>query len=161
MESSERNGSHRSRRHDDERRERRDRERRRSRERRSRRYDDYYDEPRSSSRYRDPYYERYLEMRYMEERLAERYHAEMERYYSTGGGGNFRYPPRPPPIRGAEYQRDHTYFPEDENHYLPSRYASDGRGYGALGGVAYARYDRPRDDTYEQQRGGAYDDYYN
>lgn len=86
--------------------------------RRSRRYSDE-DDRRGSyrrrhedipPRYRDPSYERYLEMRYMEERLAERYRYS-ERMYPPPRG---RYPDYrdydyPGPSREYSYTRDDDY----------------------------------------------------
>lgn len=82
-----------------------------------RRHQDYasrYDD--IPSRYRDPEYERYLEMRYMEERLAERYRYERlydrypppsRDYMSYRGLDRYDYPLPPP--RGYDYLRDDDY----------------------------------------------------
>ena len=96
-----------------------DDDRHRDRHYRSRRRDDsYYDD--FPSRYRDPQYERYLEMRYMEERLAERYRYERlydhypvpSRYPAGGDYMGYRGFDRSydyPPSRGYDYLRDDDY----------------------------------------------------
>ena len=92
---------------DEDYREKRPRERRRRYE--SEHYRDYPEVP---SRFRDPYYERYLEMRYMEERLAERY--RMERYYDRYSSSSryysdrYEYPPLPA-IRSYTRPREEEY----------------------------------------------------
>lgn len=130
-----------------------DRRRRERRRERSRREPDeyrhgYYDDV--PPRYHDPYYERYLEMRYMEERLAERYRADYDRYYD-------RYPVMPA-TRYPDYhdQRvDHDYRLDYRSEYRERSRYGDSRSYEPS---LLSRYDRPRDDTYDRRR--PFDNYY-
>lgn len=112
----------------------------RSERRRDRQRDnDSYQYNNIPPRYQDPYYERYLEMRYMEERLAEKYCVDADRYYDRYHQSNSRYP---------EYRQD--YRSDFREHH---RYA-ESRGYEP----SYSRYDRPRDDNYDRRR--PFDSYY-
>ena len=92
--------------------------------------EEHYDWDGAPARYRDPDYERYLEMRYMEEMLAERH--QSDRYYAPPRH-HYRQPP--PPDYGHEwhdmaprssYARprddpyDHMPFERERRHY--SRY---------------------------------------
>lgn len=93
----------------------------------SRRRRDYHDDHHDDypSRYRDPSYERYLEMRYMEERLAERYRYSdrlYDRYLPPS-----RYQPPPPDYRSADYPPP----PSRGDYPAPSRgdYPAPSRGY--------------------------------
>ena len=147
---------HRRRHHRSERSERRrDRERRRESDshRHHSHHSRYYDDV--PPRYHDPYYERYLEIRYMEERLAERYRAsEADRYYERYPPPSGRYPPPPPPPEyyrqeggyrsGGDYREQArptaaSYYPEYEQSFV-------------------SHYDRPRDDEYDRRR--PFDSYY-
>lgn len=74
------------------------------------------------SRYQDPEYERYLEMRYMEDRLADRYRS-YDRLYTD------RYPPLP------RYHDDYLSYRGGDRYDYPSR-----------------GYDSYRDDDYDRER---------
>ena len=102
-------------------------------------YDDrYYDNVPAPRNYCDPYYERYLEARYMEERFAERY-----------GGRYDRYPPdyyRQEPA----YRTAADFDNREQARAAAAGYHVEPRGYGQS--LMSSRYDRPRDDEYDRRR---------